>query len=78
MFDFIKAMYDNEGWNVEAIVDVWCEAPVQKFSKTFVDSARGRVLVCYLAYLSPHSDISLKGKYDKDDGLWEDIGHGER
>ena len=26
----------------------------------------------------PHSDISLKGKYDKDDGLWEDIGHGER
>ena len=26
----------------------------------------------------PHCDISLKGKYDKDDGLWEDIGHGDR
>ena len=26
----------------------------------------------------PHSAISLKGKYDKDDGLWEDIGHGEQ
>ena len=47
MFDFIKAMYDNEGRNVEAIVDAWCEAPVQNFWKTLVDSARGRVLVCY-------------------------------
>ncbi|EDR07064.1 uncharacterized protein LACBIDRAFT_299432 [Laccaria bicolor S238N-H82] len=37
VFDFIKAMY--EGRNVEAIVDVWCDAPVQKSWKTFADSA---------------------------------------
>lgn len=37
VFDFIKAMY--EGRNVEAVVDVWCEAPVQKLWKTFADSA---------------------------------------
>ena len=37
VFDFIKAMY--EGQNMEAIVDVWCDAPVQKLWKTFVDLA---------------------------------------
>ena len=37
VFDFVKAMY--EGRNVEAIVDVWCDAPVQKSWKTLADSA---------------------------------------
>jgi len=36
VFDFIKAMY--EGRNVEAVVDVWCEAPVQKMWKMFADA----------------------------------------
>ncbi|KAG6834938.1 hypothetical protein H0H93_006239 [Arthromyces matolae] len=42
--DFVKAMY--AGRNVEAIVDVWCEAPVVKRWKTFADGAltpEGRV-----------------------------------
>ena len=37
VFDFIKAMY--EGHNVEAIMDIWCDAPVQKLWKTFTDLA---------------------------------------
>ncbi|KAG5653457.1 hypothetical protein H0H81_000226 [Sphagnurus paluster] len=34
---FIQAMY--KGRNVDAIVDVWCEAPVQKLWRSFADSA---------------------------------------
>jgi hypothetical protein len=37
VFDFVRGMY--EGRKVEAIVDVWCEAPVQKLWKEFADSA---------------------------------------
>lgn len=37
VFDFMKEMY--KGRNVAAIVDVWCEAPVQKIWKEFADSA---------------------------------------
>ena len=37
VFDFVRTMY--EGRNVESIVDVWCEAPVQKQWKEFADSA---------------------------------------
>jgi TatD DNase family protein len=37
VFEFIRSIY--EGRNVESIVDVWCEAPVQKSWKTFADSA---------------------------------------
>ncbi|KNZ77384.1 Putative deoxyribonuclease TATDN2 [Termitomyces sp. J132] len=35
--EFVKHMY--VGRNVEAIVDVWCEAPVRPLWKTFADSA---------------------------------------
>lgn len=37
VYDFVRGMY--QGKNVEAIVDVWCEAPVQKLWKEFADSA---------------------------------------
>ncbi|RDB15951.1 putative deoxyribonuclease TATDN2 [Hypsizygus marmoreus] len=37
VFEFLRTMY--EGRNVETILDVWCEAPVQKLWKEFADSA---------------------------------------
>ena len=37
VFEFIEAMYN--GRNVESLVDVWCEAPVQKIWKEFADAA---------------------------------------
>ena len=37
VYEFVKHMY--HGRNVEAIVDVWCEAPVRSLWKTFADSA---------------------------------------
>jgi hypothetical protein len=37
VYDFVRAVY--EGRKVEAIVDVWCEAPVQPLWKEFADSA---------------------------------------
>jgi hypothetical protein len=37
VFDFVKGMYD--GRNVEALLDVWCEAPVQRLWKEFADAA---------------------------------------
>jgi TatD DNase family protein len=36
-FEFVRAMCKDR--NVEAIVDVWCEAPVQRCWKEFADSA---------------------------------------
>lgn len=35
--EFVSSMY--EGRKVDAIVDVWCEAPVRKLWKEFADSA---------------------------------------
>jgi len=40
VYEFVKAMYANR--NVEAVVDVWCEAPVRKQWKDFADSALDR------------------------------------
>jgi TatD DNase family protein len=37
VYDLVRTMY--EGRNVESIVDVWCEAPVEKQWKEFADSA---------------------------------------
>jgi hypothetical protein len=37
VYDFVQAMCQNR--NVEALVDVWCEAPVQKAWKEFADAA---------------------------------------
>ena len=37
VFDFMRGLY--AGRNIEAIVDVWCEAPVQRMWKEFADSA---------------------------------------
>lgn len=37
VYDFVRGMY--AGKNVDAIVDVWCEAPVKKLWKEFADSA---------------------------------------
>lgn len=37
VYDFVKGMYG--GRNVEALLDVWCEAPVQKLWKEFADAA---------------------------------------
>lgn len=37
VYEFVRKMY--EGRKVEAIVDVWCEAPVRKFWKEFANSA---------------------------------------
>ena len=37
VYDFIKQLY--EGRKVEAIVDVWCDAPVLKLWKEFANSA---------------------------------------
>ncbi|KAF5360149.1 hypothetical protein D9758_011347 [Tetrapyrgos nigripes] len=37
VFDFVKGMY--RGKRVEAIIDVWCEAPIQRIWKEFADSA---------------------------------------
>jgi TatD DNase family protein len=33
----VKGMYD--GRNVEALLDVWCEAPVQSLWREFADAA---------------------------------------
>jgi hypothetical protein len=37
LFSFVRAMY--EGKNMEAVVDVWCEAPVHRVWKELADSA---------------------------------------
>ena len=37
VFDFVKGMYGDR--NVETLLDVWCEAPVQKLWKEFADAA---------------------------------------
>lgn len=37
VFELVRGLYN--GRNVEAIVDVWCEAPVQKIWKEIADSA---------------------------------------
>ncbi|KAJ4479953.1 hydrolase [Lentinula aciculospora] len=37
VFDFVKGMYT--GKRVEAVIDVWCEAPVRRLWKEFADSA---------------------------------------
>jgi len=37
VFDFVKAMY--QGRVVDAVVDVWCEAPVRKSWKEYADAA---------------------------------------
>jgi TatD DNase family protein len=37
VYDFVRTMY--EGRNVESIVDVWCEAPVNLQWKEFADSS---------------------------------------
>lgn len=37
VFDFVKGMYG--GRNVEALLDVWCEAPVNRLWKEFADAA---------------------------------------
>lgn len=37
IFDLLRTLYANR--NVEAIVDVWCEAPVRKLWKEIADSA---------------------------------------
>ncbi|PPQ86345.1 hypothetical protein CVT25_005598 [Psilocybe cyanescens] len=37
VYEFVKAMY--EGRNVEAVVDVWCEAPVNRTWREFADAA---------------------------------------
>ncbi|KAG7090299.1 hypothetical protein E1B28_011897 [Marasmius oreades] len=37
VYDFVKGMYQDK--KVEAIVDVWCEAPVRRVWKEFADSA---------------------------------------
>ncbi|EPQ52929.1 Metallo-dependent hydrolase [Gloeophyllum trabeum ATCC 11539] len=39
IFDFVKGIYTQSRHKVEAIVDVWCEAPVQKVWKELADSA---------------------------------------
>ncbi|KAJ3513079.1 hypothetical protein NLJ89_g3148 [Agrocybe chaxingu] len=36
--EFVRAMYD--GRKVEAVVDVWCEAPVRAFWREFADAAK--------------------------------------
>jgi TatD DNase family protein len=37
--DFVKALYTPSHGRVEAIVDVWCEAPVDKMWRELADSA---------------------------------------
>jgi TatD DNase family protein len=37
VYDFAQAMYENR--NIEALVDIWCEAPVQKMWKEFAGAA---------------------------------------
>lgn len=37
IYEFVKAMY--AGRNVEAVVDVWCEAPVRKAWRELADAA---------------------------------------
>lgn len=37
VYDFVQAMYQNH--NIEALVDIWCDAPVRKVWKEFADAA---------------------------------------
>ncbi|CAL1707858.1 unnamed protein product [Somion occarium] len=48
VWDFVRGLY--EGRNVEAIIDVWCEAPVLKAWKEIADSSENKELWCGLEY----------------------------
>lgn len=39
VWDFVRGVYGGQNVNIKAIVDVWCEAPVQHAWKEVADSA---------------------------------------
>jgi len=73
VYDFVRTMY--EGRNVESIVDVWCEAPVNKQWKEFADSALnhenmqrlwGGLKYWFVMGVHPHDAKSYNDQVEKD------------
>ncbi|KAF8898056.1 hypothetical protein CPB84DRAFT_1836957 [Gymnopilus junonius] len=72
VYEFIKAMY--EGRKVDAIVDVWCEAPVRKLWKEFADLALkeeakekwGGMEYWFVLGVHPHDAKSYNDDVEKD------------
>ncbi|KAF8968551.1 hypothetical protein BDZ97DRAFT_1915998 [Flammula alnicola] len=69
VYDFVKTMY--EGRNVEAIVDVWCDAPVHKIWKEFADAAMekekwGGMEYWFVMGVHPHDAKSYTDDVEKD------------
>ncbi|KAH9474980.1 Putative deoxyribonuclease TATDN2 [Psilocybe cubensis] len=69
VYEFIKAMY--QGRNVEAVVDVWCEAPVNKTWKEFADAAAdkekwGGLEYWFVMGVHPHDAKSYTDEVEND------------
>ncbi|KIM37399.1 hypothetical protein M413DRAFT_448467 [Hebeloma cylindrosporum] len=69
VYEFVKAMYTDR--QVEAIVDVWCEAPVRKIWKEFADSASdtekwGGLQYWFAMGVHPHDAKKYNDSVEKD------------
>ncbi|KAF4622421.1 hypothetical protein D9613_009598 [Agrocybe pediades] len=69
VFEFIKAMY--QGRSVDAVVDVWCEAPVRKYWKGFADAAAdkekwGGMEYWFVMGVHPHDAKSYTDEVESD------------
>ncbi|KAF9552164.1 hypothetical protein CPC08DRAFT_302714 [Agrocybe pediades] len=69
VFEFIKAMY--QGRSVDAVVDVWCEAPVRKYWKEFADAAAdnekwGGMEYWFVMGVHPHDAKSYTDEVEND------------
>ncbi|KDR73174.1 hypothetical protein GALMADRAFT_142314 [Galerina marginata CBS 339.88] len=69
VYGFVKAMY--EGRNVDAIVDVWCDAPVKKLWKEYADAAMDKERWGGLEYwfalgVHPHDAKNYDDNVEKD------------
>lgn len=73
VFDFVKTLYDSPGHeqNVESIVDVWCEAPVQKnlileFADAALQEKWGKLRYRFVAGVHPHNAKEYDDKVEAD------------
>lgn len=78
VWDFARAMYEGRG--VEAIVDVWCEAPVLRQWKEIADSALTEQLIeqkwgglQYYFVMGTSSDVRVFGQLDSIPGWWRQV-----
>ncbi|PPQ74819.1 hypothetical protein CVT26_005453 [Gymnopilus dilepis] len=69
VYEFVKEMY--KGRNVEAVVDVWCEAPVRPLWKEFADAAMqkekwGGMEYWFVLGVHPHDAKKYNDDVEKD------------